>query len=207
MAFVICVSLLKGGVGKTTTAVALAEAAAAGGAAARLVDADPMGSAVRWSELAAGKGRPLRANTIGVPAEDIPRRIAQITRGADVVVFDAPPPGLRAERIVRGVMDVSDTIVMPTPPELAALDRVLSTAQAAAGRRLIAVLTMVRAGLPERELAIAQLAEWNVPVAHTELPLAVAVERAYGSPVVNGPLAWFGFDLMRELIEGVRDHA
>lgn len=207
MAFVICVSLLKGGVGKTTTSVALAEAAAAGGAVARLVDADPMGSAVRWAELARGAGRPMRADTIGVPAADIPRRMSQISRGADVVVFDAPPPGQGAAQIVQGVMDVSDVVVMPTPPELAALDRVIATSQAARGRRLVAVLTMVRAGLPERDLAIAQLNKWNVPVARAELSFTVAVERAYGSAVQTGPLAWFGIDLMRELIEGIQDHA
>jgi chromosome partitioning protein len=206
MAFVICVSLLKGGVGKTTTAVALAEAAAAGGAASRLGDADPMGSAVRWAELARGRGRPLRADVVSMPAEDIPRRMSQIARGADVVVFDAPPPGKGSQRIVQGIMAVSNVIVMPTPPELAALDRVIPTSEAAAGRRMIAVLNMVRAGLPERDLAIARLREWHIPVARTELPLTVDVERAYGRAVTTGPLAWFGLDLMGELIEGVTDH-
>lgn len=47
MAPVITVAGLKGGVGKTCTAVALSSAAAADGATL-LVDADPNGSAVRW---------------------------------------------------------------------------------------------------------------------------------------------------------------
>ena len=57
MPLTITVSLLKGGASKTTTALALAEAAALS-VPVVLVDTDPMGSAWRWSYLAERSGRP-----------------------------------------------------------------------------------------------------------------------------------------------------
>jgi len=204
MALVICVALLKGGVGKTTTAVALAEAASLG-APTMLIDADPMGSAYRWSQLAAESGQPLRSTIVPMPAADLPRRIATATRGAAVVVIDAPPPGPDAARSAGGAISVADVVVMPTPPEFAALDRVPATAREARdqGTPAIAVLTMVRAGLADREAALTALSGWGVPVAAAELPLTVSVQRNYGQPV-TGVLARFGIDLMSELIEGTK---
>jgi chromosome partitioning protein len=204
MALVICVALMKGGVAKTTTAVALAEAAALG-TSTMLLDADPMGSAYRWSRLAAESGQPLRSTVVPMAAADLPRRIEAATRGAAVVVIDAPPPGPGAEAIERAAVSVADLVVMPTPPEFAALDRIQPTAKAASaeGKRAVAVLTMVRAGLADREAALAALASWGVPVAAAELPLTVSVQRNYGQAVTAGVLARFGIDLMSELIEGI----
>ena len=147
MPLVICALNLKGGVGKTTTAVALAEAAALG-APTLLIDADPMGSAWRWSQLAAESGQPLAAAVVRMAAADLPRRVGRDTAGYPAVVIDAPPPGPDALPIARGAITAADLVVIPTPPELAALDRVPATAKAAAdcGTRALAVLTMVRAG-------------------------------------------------------------
>ncbi len=202
MAFVITVALLKGGVGKTTTAVALAEAASLG-APVTLVDADPMGSAYRWSQLAAESGQPLRSAVVPMAAADLPRRIGPASRGAAVVVIDAPPPGPGAATIAGGAIGAADVVVMPTPPEFAALDRVPATAAQAAehGTRALAVLTMVRAGLADRQAAVDALKGWGVAVAATELPLTVSVQRNYGQ-AVTGTLARFGIDLMSELIGG-----
>jgi chromosome partitioning protein len=199
MAYIVTVALLKGGVGKTTTAVALAEAASYGGTV-RLVDADPMGSAYRWSMLAAQSARPLRSTVVPEASADLARRIDQLARGADMVIVDAPPPG--DLRLGRSAIGVADYVVVPTPPEMAALDRVPATVDLARelGKPARAVLTMVRAGLAEREAAVAALHSWDVPVFATELPLTVAVQRAYGQPV-TGVLAKYGFDLLTEILK------
>lgn len=201
MTLIICVTLLKGGVGKTTCAVALAEATAAS-APTILIDADPMSSAFRWSQLAAMTGQPLRSTIIQMAAADLARRLPSITRGYEIAIIDAPPPGPDAVKHIAGALEGANLAVMPTPPEFAALDRVPATAKEAAnhGVRAVAVLTMVRAGLTDHDVAVSRLASWGVPIAHTELPLTVAVQRAYGEPV-SGVLARFGIDLMTELLE------
>ena len=71
MAFVISVVLLKGGVSKTTTALALGEAAALSMPVV-IVDMDPMRSLARWSELAAAAGRPLRSEVVPMPGPACP---------------------------------------------------------------------------------------------------------------------------------------
>ena len=207
MAFVITVALHKGGVGKTTTAVALGEAAAAAGIPVTVIDADPMGSAVRWSALADQAGRPLQATIVGMPVQDIPRRIHSISRDSKVVVIDAPPPG--ALGIARAAIETADLLVMPCPPNLADLDRVLPTVAdaAKAGTPARAVLTQVRAGLAERAEAVEALKQWGVTIYETELPLTVTVQRAYGLALTSGPLMRFGVDLLAEVLDKDMNHA
>jgi chromosome partitioning protein len=198
MPVIISVVLLKGGVGKTTTAVALAEAASAAGPAV-LVDADPMGAAVRWSVLADQAGKPLASTVIGLPAADLPRRIAAVGRDAACIVIDSPPPG--ALHIARGAVQVANIVIMPVPPQLADLDRVRPSAAEAAEHSVPAraVLTMTRT-TADRDAARETLAAWGVPVLGTELPLRVEVQRNYGRAPA-GLLARYGAGLLAEILD------
>jgi chromosome partitioning protein len=198
MALVITVANLKGGVGKTTTAVAIAEAASYGGPVT-LIDCDPQGSAIDWAERAAAAGQPFRSAVRGIAAADLPRRIGQATQSAAVAVIDAPPPG--AIDIARGAIEVADILVMPCPPNLADIARIPATQAEAAKYRVPAyvVLTMVRAGLADRTAALSVLADRGVAVFSTWLPLAVAVARNYGQPV-TGVLGAYGIALMGEIL-------
>lgn len=200
MAFVITAATLKGGVGKTTTAVAVAEAASLGDDPAVLVDADPMGSAVRWSVLAAEAGQQFRATVIGMPAQDITRRIGRATSSAPVAVIDAPPPG--ALGIAKGAIEVADVLIMPVPPNGADLDRIPATYAVAVehGVPAYAVLTMVRRGLADTTAARSALTAWGVPVLETQLPLAAAVQRNYGQ-APSGILARYGVELLTEILD------
>jgi chromosome partitioning protein len=198
MPLVITVANLKGGVGKTTTAVALAEAASYGGPVT-LLDCDPQGSALDWARRAASAGQPLRSNVVGIAASDLHRRIGVATRGAAVAVIDAPPPG--SLDIARAAIEAADQLVMPCPPNLADLARIPTT-QAEANRGRIparVVLTMVRAGLADRTSALAGLEGSGIGVFSTWLPLSVAVSRNYGQ-AVTGVLAAYGIALMGEIL-------
>ena len=128
MAFVISVVLLKGGVSKTTTALALGEAAALSMPVV-LIDMDPMRSLARWSELAADAGRPLRCEVVSDPEPGMPGRLHAISGHARLVVIDTPGPGALDRS--REAIGLADQVVMPVPPNLADLDRVHPTKQMA----------------------------------------------------------------------------
>jgi chromosome partitioning protein len=203
MAFVISVALLKGGVSKTTTALALGEAASLS-VPVVILDTDPMGSARRWAELADAAGTPLRSRVERSAVEDVARRLHAVTRDAGLVIIDAPPPG--ALQLAQRAFEAADRVVMPVPPNLADLDRVQATMTIAGkyGKPARAVLTQVRGGIEDSAAAAITLRSWGVPVYDTQLPLTVAVQRAYGQPVTSGPLLRFGIDLMTEILGETR---
>ena len=86
---------LKPGTGKTTSAVWLAHIFARAGNSVLLVDADPSGSALEWSDLAAMDPRlaPRQAfpfRIVALPSRELHRRVPEIARDDDVVIIDAP---------------------------------------------------------------------------------------------------------------------
>ena len=153
----IVVSNVKGGVGKTTTAVYLAGAAAERGRdAVYLVDADRQASSAEWFET-----RPIPGvELVEAPSE---RTVAKaMEKGDGIVVVDTPPGD---ERIVRAALTRADALVIPTRAGGVEPNRVVATLEMTpvnipAG----VVICSARLGTRDLEATIEWWAELEVPV-------------------------------------------
>ncbi len=118
---------LKPGTGKTTSAVWLAHVFAQVGNRVLLVDADPSGSALEWSDLAATDPRitPQQAfpfRVVALPSRDLHRRLPEIARDDDVVIIDTPQIEDHAA-IARSALRYADEIVIPCAPNPIEINR------------------------------------------------------------------------------------
>jgi chromosome partitioning protein len=112
---------LKPGTGKTTSAVWLAHVFAQAGNRVLLVDADPAGSALEWSDLAAMDPHlslqwaafPFRI--VALPSRELHRRVPEIAGADDVVIIDAPQLEDHAG-IARSAMRYVDEVLIPCAP-------------------------------------------------------------------------------------------
>jgi chromosome partitioning protein len=111
---------LKPGTGKTTSAVWLAHVFAQAGNTVLLVDADPSGSALEWSDLAAmdpamppDAAFPFRI--VALPSRELHRRLPEIASTDDVVIIDAPQLEDHAG-IARSALRYADEILIPCAP-------------------------------------------------------------------------------------------
>lgn len=107
---IVAVINLKGGVGKTTSSIALATAAARDGREAVVLDADVQSSASLWAMTADDLGEPLPfdvrpANLMTMKALEQRR-----PRWDDFIVIDAPPTGT----IMDKAKENADVVVVPT---------------------------------------------------------------------------------------------
>ncbi len=100
----------KGGVGKTTLAVHVADALARRKKRVLLVDADPQGSALDWAAMR--KGDPLFA-VAGLPRASIHKELSALANGYEMVVIDGPP---RVYDVARSAIMASDLILIPVQP-------------------------------------------------------------------------------------------
>jgi chromosome partitioning protein len=118
---------LKPGTGKTTSAVWLAHVFVQAGKQVLLVDADPSGSALEWSDLAAmnpqvpPKGAfPFRI--VALPSRGLHQRVPEIAHDDDVVIIDAPQLEDHAA-IARSAMRYVDEILIPCAPSPIEINR------------------------------------------------------------------------------------
>jgi chromosome partitioning protein len=118
---------LKPGTGKTTSAVWLAHIFAEAGNRVLLVDADPSGSALEWSDLAAmypgvapQAAFPFRI--VALPSRELHRRVPEIAAADDVVIIDAPQLEDHAG-IARSALRYADEIVIPCAPSPIEINR------------------------------------------------------------------------------------
>src|SRR5260370_5258383 len=118
---------LKPGTGKTTSAVWLAHVFAEAGNKVLLVDADPSGSALEWSDLAAmypGVPPPTAFpfRLVALPSADMHRRGPEIAQTDDLVLIDAPQLEDHAA-IALSALRYVDAIVIPCAPSPIEINR------------------------------------------------------------------------------------
>ncbi len=118
---------LKPGTGKTTSAVWLAHVFAEAGNRVLLVDADPSGSALEWSDLAAMyPGLPPQAafpfRIVALPSRELHRRVPEIAQADDVVIIDAPQLEDHVG-IARSALRYADQVLIPCAPSPIEINR------------------------------------------------------------------------------------
>jgi len=119
----VIISLLnqKGGVGKTTLATHVAGALAQHGASTQLstssstllIDADPQGSALDWSQRRQQQGYARLFSVIGLPRETLHQEAAQFAQDHQHVIIDGPP---RVAALARSAILASDLVLIPVQP-------------------------------------------------------------------------------------------
>jgi chromosome partitioning protein len=190
MTYVITIANLKGGSSKTTTAAHLAGALHAAGLKVLVVDADPQGSSLRWSESAEWPWA-----TLGLPVRTLHSQLAGLVGGHDVVVIDTPPLESQSG-IVASAMRAASIVVVPTAPTPIEVERLAAVRVALED---VAPLRADNAPPPARVLLTRVVAQasstavwrdsltadgWQVMAAF--VPRLEALAQSYGDPVATG---------------------
>jgi chromosome partitioning protein len=107
---ILVVAALKGGVGKTTTAVYLSALATANRKWATLVDADPQASAADWLDETEDPNFE-RVDLAEAPTERLLTKALDRLDPEDTAVVDTPPGH---ERLLAKALERADVVVVPT---------------------------------------------------------------------------------------------
>jgi len=153
----VVITNLKGGVGKTTTAVYLAAVAAAKGYdPVLLIDADRQASSAEWLEE-----RPIEGVTVvEAPSE---RTLARaMSRNEGMAIVDTPPGD---ERLVQSAINSADAVIIPTRAGGVEYARVVITlGMIPAGTPRGVLIAAARLGTNDLEETVAWWKGENVPV-------------------------------------------
>ncbi len=103
----------KGGVGKTTLATHIAGELAMRGQHVVLLDADPQGSSLDWTQRRSQQGLPRLFSAVGLARETLHQEAPELARRADHVIIDGPP---RIAALARSALLAAERVLIPVQP-------------------------------------------------------------------------------------------
>ncbi|CAN5724679.1 ParA family partition ATPase [soil metagenome] len=170
---------LKGGTGKTTSAVYLARGLGESGRTL-LIDMEAYGSALSWSESAPS----LPFVTIQMPVKDLHKRVDNLAQGYDHVVIDTPAI---VRPIGRSALMSAQHAIIPISPSLLDIDRLNETlalideVEHTNDLTTSILLTRVRRGTKSAKATREALSEMGLHVLTAEIPLLETYAGAAGT--------------------------
>jgi chromosome partitioning protein len=177
---IISIINLKGGVGKTTTAMALATAAQRDGKRVEVYDTDPQSSASLWAMVAEENGDPL-------PFEVVSANIATVrTAGRkykgdpdEWVIIDCPPNG----HVMDEAMRVADLVIVPTTTGPADMVKAFETAETLSERDVYYAILMTRTVARTLTLkqSMSELEDKNASYFDAQIPNREALKNFFGN--------------------------
>ncbi len=180
----LCIGNLKGGVGKTKTAVHLALGLSRSGRTL-LVDADPnQAAAYEWSE-AASEGWPSdRCVVLPIASRDLAKRVAPMMVDYQHVVFDIGP---KNPLLMRQAMSLADDLIIPVRPTTDELRELPKTFEIAAEvdafhpLNAMVLLVQVRPGMTSEADAREMLDNLDMPALASYVRLLKRYEQSFGT--------------------------
>jgi chromosome partitioning protein len=190
---IVAVINIKGGCGKTTTAMALATLAARDGMEAVVLDADEQSSASLWAYSADESDTPMPFDVRSANIADL-RRLKSDDR---FVVIDTPPSGKMTDE----AKDVADFVVVPTSPNSIDLQQTMAVVDVMETVGKPYAVLIVRAERRTTALKSAQefFKDKDTSIFDTVIPKKADLGNIYGQPF---PSNLHGYeDIYKELME------
>lgn len=187
----VAIANTKGGVGKTTSSIYLAAAAAARGLSATVFDADPQGTATAWADNAVEDGEAVQWKTVPVNLHQL-KRLA--FPEADLEIIDCPPAD---PEVVNTAIKQADLLIVPTRATGVDLDRVWATVDNLGGARAKVLIVAARFGTSLLAETFSALDDEDVPYFQAPIPLREAIAGAWNT----APQEFHGYeDVLDELL-------
>lgn len=172
---------LKGGTGKTTSAVYLSVAAHRDGADVCLLDADPQRSALAWAEAAGGFGFPV----VPLVGKKHRAEIDYLAGRHELVVVDCPP-GETDVTITSAAIAAADLVLVPVAPtglDVHRLVRSLDLAESLGAPAAALIVKTDERWRAHRQLVDAIGADTQIAMIGTTIPRTVRISGAFEQPL------------------------